>query len=51
LRPECIIIPNPWDLDGVRHLEKPGFKAPPSTGTGSAWSMGREDEQLIRDEV
>lgn len=47
----CFIIPNPWDIGGVRRLEKLGFKALASTSAGYAWSKGKEDGQLTRDEV
>lgn len=45
------IIPNPWDIGGVRRLEKLGFKALASTSAGYAWSLGRRDGELTRDEV
>jgi 2-methylisocitrate lyase-like PEP mutase family enzyme len=47
----CFIIPNPWDLGSVRRLEKLGFKALASTSAGFAWSRGKEDGELTRDEV
>ena len=47
----CFIIPNPWDLGGVRLFEKLGFKAIASTSAGYAWSRGKDDGQLTRDEV
>ena len=45
------VIPNPWDIGGVRRLEKLGFKALASTSGGYAWSLGRQDGELTRDEV
>lgn len=45
------VIPNPWDIGGVRRLEHLGFKALASTSAGYAWSLGREDGELARDEV
>ena len=45
------IIPNPWDIGGVRRLEKLGFKALASTSAGYAWSLGREDGGLTVDEM
>jgi 2-methylisocitrate lyase-like PEP mutase family enzyme len=45
------IIPNPWDIGGVRRLEKLGFKALASTSAGYAWSLGREDGELSLAEV
>jgi 2-methylisocitrate lyase-like PEP mutase family enzyme len=47
----CFVIPNPWDPGGARRLEKLGFKALASTSAGYAWSRGREDGQLSRDDV
>jgi 2-methylisocitrate lyase-like PEP mutase family enzyme len=47
----CFILPNPWDLGGVRLFEKLGFKAIASTSAGYAWSRGKDDGQLTRDEV
>jgi 2-methylisocitrate lyase-like PEP mutase family enzyme len=35
----------------MRRLERMGFKALASTSSGLAWSMGREDGELSRDEV
>lgn len=45
------IIPNPWDVGGVRRLEKLGFKALASTSAGYAWSLGREDTELTLEET
>ena len=47
----CFVLPNPWDLGSARRLERMGFKALASTSSGLAWSMGREDGELSRDEV
>jgi 2-methylisocitrate lyase-like PEP mutase family enzyme len=47
----CFLLPNPWDLGSVRRLERLGFKALATTSSGYAWSMGREDGQMSRDEV
>lgn len=47
----CFILPNPWDLGGVRLFENLGFKAIASTSAGYAWSRGKDDGQLTRDEV
>jgi 2-methylisocitrate lyase-like PEP mutase family enzyme len=45
------VIPNPWDIGSARRLEKLGFKALASTSAGYAWSLGRQDGELTRDEV
>ncbi len=50
-REGCFVLPNPWDLGGIRRLEKAGFKALASTSSGAAWAMGRNDGDLSRDEV
>ncbi|MBV8101514.1 MAG: isocitrate lyase/phosphoenolpyruvate mutase family protein [Verrucomicrobia bacterium] len=50
-REGCFVLPNPWDLGGIRRLEKAGFKALASTSAGAAWAMGRNDGELSRDEV
>jgi len=47
----CFVLPNPWDVGGARRLEKLGFKALASTSAGIAWSLGREDNELLRDVV
>jgi 2-methylisocitrate lyase-like PEP mutase family enzyme len=47
----CFVLPNPWDLGSARRLERMGFKALASTSSGLAWSLGREDGELSRDEV
>ena len=47
----CFVLPNPWDVGSARRLEGVGFKALASTSAGLAWSMGREDGELSRDEV
>jgi 2-methylisocitrate lyase-like PEP mutase family enzyme len=47
----CFVLPNPWDLGSLRRLERMGFKAVASTSSGFAWSMGREDGDMSRDEV
>ena len=47
----CFVLPNPWDIGGVRRLEKSGFHALASTSAGIAWSLGRSDNELPRDVV
>lgn len=47
----CFTVPNPWDVGSARRLEHLGFKALATTSAGYAWSMGRDDGQLSRDEV
>src|ERR1700721_1624030 len=45
------VLPNPWDIGSVRRLERLGFKALATTSSGFAWSMGRDDGEMSRDEV
>jgi 2-methylisocitrate lyase-like PEP mutase family enzyme len=47
----CFVLPNPWDVGSVRRLERFGFKALATTSSGFAWSMGRDDGDMSRDEV
>lgn len=50
-REGCFVLPNPWDAGSAVRLARMGFKALASTSSGAAWSMGREDGELSRDEV
>jgi 2-methylisocitrate lyase-like PEP mutase family enzyme len=45
------VLPNPWDIGGVRRLEQLGFQALASTSAGFAWSLGHDDLTLSRDQV
>jgi 2-methylisocitrate lyase-like PEP mutase family enzyme len=45
------VLPNPWDVGGVRRLEKLGFAALASTSAGLAWSLGLDDLTVPRDVV
>ena len=47
----CFILPNPWDVGSARMLESLGFEALASTSTGYAWSTGRPDYAVSRDDV
>lgn len=47
----CFVLPNPWDAGSAVRLARMGFKALASTSAGYAWSMGREDGDMSRDEV
>ncbi len=47
----CFVLPNPWDIGSAKRLEKLGFKALATTSSGFAWSMGRDDGEMSRDEV
>ncbi len=47
----CFVLPNPWDIGGARRLEALGFQAIASTSAGYAWSVGRQDGELSREQV
>lgn len=47
----CFVLPNPWDAGSAVRLKRMGFKALASTSAGVAWSMGRDDGDLSRDEI
>ena len=47
----CFVIPNPWDVGTARVLEGMGFKALATTSAGHAWSLGRADNGVVRDEA
>lgn len=47
----CFLIPNPWDVGSAKYLQHLGFKALATTSSGFAWSQGRADGRLSRDQV
>jgi 2-methylisocitrate lyase-like PEP mutase family enzyme len=47
----CFVIPNPWDIGSARLLQQMGFAALASTSSGYAWTIGRPDRAVPRDEV
>jgi 2-methylisocitrate lyase-like PEP mutase family enzyme len=47
----CFVLPNPWDAGSARLLQHLGFAALASTSSGYAWTMGRPDYAVTRDEV
>jgi 2-methylisocitrate lyase-like PEP mutase family enzyme len=49
--PRAFIIPNPWDAGSARILAALGFQALATTSAGFAFSLGRRDGQVTRDEV
>ncbi len=49
--PGTFIIPNPWDAGSARILEAMGFHALATTSAGAAWSMGRLDDELTREQA
>lgn len=50
-RAQTFIIPNPWDVGSARMLAAMGFEALATTSMGYAFSMGRLDGTLSRDEA
>jgi 2-methylisocitrate lyase-like PEP mutase family enzyme len=44
-------MPNPWDLGSARLLEIAGFEALATTSAGFAWSLGKLDQRVTRDEL
>jgi 2-methylisocitrate lyase-like PEP mutase family enzyme len=50
-RKSAFIIPNPWDVGTARLLEHLGFEALATTSMGYAFSLGRRDNTLDRDQV
>ena len=45
------LMPNPWDAGSARLLETLGFEALATTSAGFAWSLGKMDQQVTRDEL
>jgi 2-methylisocitrate lyase-like PEP mutase family enzyme len=50
-REQLFVMPNPWDVGSARLLEAAGFEALATTSAGFAWSLGRLDQQVSRDEL
>ena len=51
LRPRAFLMPNPWDAGGARLLAHLGFEALATTSMGFAFSSGRPDNTMSRDET
>ncbi|HLW91976.1 MAG TPA: isocitrate lyase/phosphoenolpyruvate mutase family protein [Roseiarcus sp.] len=49
--PGCFIMPNPWDIGGAIYLATLGFKALATTSRGFAFSVGRADGGLKRQQA
>jgi 2-methylisocitrate lyase-like PEP mutase family enzyme len=47
----CFVLPNPWDIGTAVFLEHLGFKALATTSAGFAFSRGRPDGGVPRDEM
>jgi 2-methylisocitrate lyase-like PEP mutase family enzyme len=47
----CFVLPNPWDIGTAIYLEHLGFKALATTSAGFAFSRGKPDGGVLRDEM
>src|SRR5271167_968248 len=47
----AFVIPNPWDAGSARILAALGFEALATTSAGFAFSLGRRDGQVTREEA
>lgn len=47
----CFVLPNPWDVGTAIYLERLGFEALATTSAGFAFSRGRPDGGIPRDEM
>jgi 2-methylisocitrate lyase-like PEP mutase family enzyme len=45
------VMPNPWDVGSARLLASCGFEALATTSAGLAWSLGKLDQTVSRDEL
>jgi 2-methylisocitrate lyase-like PEP mutase family enzyme len=50
-RASAFVIPNPWDVGTARMLASLGFEALATTSMGFAFSVGRRDGTVARDQV
>jgi 2-methylisocitrate lyase-like PEP mutase family enzyme len=50
-RDSVFVLPNPWDVGSARLLTSLGFEALATTSAGFAWSLGRQDQHVTRDEL
>src|SRR5436305_1897213 len=47
----CFVLPNPWDIGTAIYLEDLGFEALATTSAGFAFSRGKRDGAVPRDEI
>jgi 2-methylisocitrate lyase-like PEP mutase family enzyme len=47
----CFVLPNPWDIGTAIYLERLGFRALATTSAGFAFSRGKPDGGVPRDEM
>jgi len=50
-RERLFVMPNPWDIGSARLLASCGFEALATTSAGFAWSIGKVDQTVTRDEL
>jgi 2-methylisocitrate lyase-like PEP mutase family enzyme len=50
-REQLFVMPNPWDVGSARLLASMGFEALATTSAGFAWSLGKPDQTVTRDEL
>jgi 2-methylisocitrate lyase-like PEP mutase family enzyme len=47
----CFVLPNPWDIGTAIHLQHLGFETLATTSAGFAFSRGKPDGDVPRDEM
>jgi 2-methylisocitrate lyase-like PEP mutase family enzyme len=47
----CFVLPNPWDIGTAKYLHHLGFKALATTSAGFAFTRGKADGRVPRDEM
>jgi 2-methylisocitrate lyase-like PEP mutase family enzyme len=50
-REQLFVMPNPWDVGSAKLLATMGFEALATTSAGLAWSLGKPDQAVTRDEL
>jgi 2-methylisocitrate lyase-like PEP mutase family enzyme len=50
-REQLFLMPNPWDVGSARLLASAEFEALATTSAGFAWSLGKHDQHVARDEL
>ena len=50
-REQLFVMPNPWDVGSAKLLATAGFEALATTSAGFAWSLGKLDQTVTRDEL
>src|SRR5438132_841841 len=50
-REQLFVMPNPWDIGSARLLASCGFEALATTSAGLAWSLGKRDQEVTREEL